>query len=457
MFPLLAICAFALSCLLTVLLMLRRPYLTIRVRRRHVRVQTYFLGAMFGPVAVLLLGVLHLPEVIANLRGTPQLNPAGILALFLSMAFLSIFLDITGFFEACARLALRHSGQSARRLFAILYATVSVLTVFTSNDIIILTFTPIICHFARGARVNPVPYLVAEFFAANTWSAFLYVGNPTNILVASAFQIDFLHYARLMAFPTAVAGALNFLLLRRLFRRALAEPLRPVAVESPAAALTDRLGAALSTLLLGACIAGLAVAPRLHVPMWKVSVGAAFALLAVLVVRRSRARALRQDLDLVGGPGMRRTLGRMPWTIIPFVLSMFTMVEALRRTGVLAGAGRLLAGLVGHSAPLAALVYGGASAVAANILNNIPMTLAFAGLLNEAPEGVRLAGSMATAFGSNLGANLTPFGALAGLLWLSMLREKEIDLSFGRFIRYGLAVTPVSLLAGLLALALQFL
>jgi arsenical pump membrane protein len=451
-----AAAAFAVSCVLTVLLMLHRPYLQVRVQRRHMRMPTYFLGALFGPVAILALGVLHLPDIAEHLRGTPLLNPGGILALFLSMAFISVFLDITGVFEACARWSLRHAGNDGRRLFLTLYATVAVLTIFTSNDIIILTFTPIVCHFARHARINPVPYLVAEFFAANTWSALLYVGNPTNILVASAFQLDFVEYAAWMALPTLASGLVNLLILYRIFRHEISKPLDVVPMASPLAALTDRPGAALGTALLAACIVGLAVAPRFGVELWVVAVASAAALLAVLVVRRSWARLLRMDLIREGGPGVRHTLGSMPWTIVPFVLSMFITVEALRRLGYTAAAGRALAALAGHSAAACVYVYGIGSALAANLLNNIPMTLAFTSMLKELGGGQpELAGALATAMGSNLGANLTPLGALAGLLWMSLLREKEIPIRFGRFLRYGLLATPASLLAGLTVLAIE--
>lgn len=451
-----ATAAFAASCVLTVLLILRRPYLQIRVQRRHLRMPTYFLGALFGPVAILALGILHLPDIVEHLKGTPLLNPGGILALFLSMAFLSVFLDITGVFEACARWSLRHAGRDGRRLFLTLYATVSVLTVFTSNDIIILTFTPIVCHFARHAKINPVPFLVAEFFAANTWSALLYVGNPTNILVASAFQLDFLAYAAWMALPTVAAGLTNLFLLLRIFRHDIERPLDEPALASPRDAITDQPGAILGTGLLAACIAGLAIAPRFGVQLWVIAVAAATALLAILLARRSRARLLRLDLTTEGGPGVRHTLGRMPWTIVPFVLSMFVTVEAMRRLGLTAAAGRLLAAWAGESAAACVYVYGFASALTANLLNNIPMTLAFTSMLGELGGGrAELAGALATAMGSNLGANLTPLGALAGLLWTSMLREKAIPLSFGRFFRYGLLATPASLLAGLSVLAAE--
>ena len=192
------------------------------------------------------------------------------------------------------------------------------------------------------------------------------------------------------------------------------------------------------------------------IPMWGVAVASAGALLAILVLRRSRARLLRLDLIREGGAGVRDTLGRMPWTIVPFVLSMFVSVEALRRLGLMAEAGQWMAAAAAGSPAACVLLYGCGSALAANVLNNIPMTLAFTSMLAELGGGpLERAGALATAMGSNLGANLTPLGALAGLLWLSMLREKGVGMTFRRFLFHGVCVTPASLLAGLAVLALE--
>ncbi|MCS7240547.1 MAG: SLC13 family permease, partial [Candidatus Bipolaricaulota bacterium] len=193
---------FILSCLATIGLTLHRPYLYIRTRKRELRVETYFLGALLGPLLILAAGLLTGPEIVQGLNGTEELQPLGILALFISMVFMSIFLDITGFFEACARYALSKAKTDGTKLFFAVYIAVSVLTLFTSNDIVVLTFTPFVYYFAKHAGVNPKPCLIAEFFAANTWSMALYIGNPTNILVASAFRFTFVGYAKWMVLPT---------------------------------------------------------------------------------------------------------------------------------------------------------------------------------------------------------------------------------------------------------------
>jgi arsenical pump membrane protein len=76
-----------------------------------------------------------------------------------------------------------------------------------------LTFTPFIYYFTKHAKIDPVPYLIGEFFAANTWSIMLYIGNSTNIVLATVFQIDFLEYFKWMFLPTIAAGLVNLMLL----------------------------------------------------------------------------------------------------------------------------------------------------------------------------------------------------------------------------------------------------
>ena len=141
------------------------------------------------------------------------------------MTALSVFLDEMGFFKYLATLATKKAKANQFSLFLTLYLLVSVLTVFTSNDIVILTFTPFICYFAKNTKINPVPYLVAEFAAANTWSMMLIIGNPTNVYIASAAGIDFISYLAVMALPTVVAGLCSLGVLYLLFRKSLKKPL----------------------------------------------------------------------------------------------------------------------------------------------------------------------------------------------------------------------------------------
>ena len=447
---------FLASSLATIILILRRPYLYVRLGRREFKVSSYFLGALTGPVMIMVLGLLNYTQVLAGLEGDGHLNPFGILILFLSMVFLSIFLDIAGFFEFCARSALRFAGNDGRRLFFTFYATVSFLTLFTSNDIVVLTFTPFIYYFTREAGISPKPYLIAEFFAANTWSMMLYIGNPTNILLASAFGLGFGKYLQWMALPTIGAGTGNLLLLYLLFRREISRPIVVKESGRPSDAITDRTGAALGLLLLAGCVVALTIAPSLKLEMWIVSLFFAIALAAILMMRSSYVAVIRRNFKDAISPHVRSTLWRMPWPVVPFLISLFITVEALRVYGVTSEVGRAFAGLLGSSPAGHVFVYGFSSALAANVLNNIPMTVAFAAVLRSAPADQLLGAILATTVGSNLGANITPIGALAGIMWMSILRNKGVDLSFWEFMRYGLLTTPMTLFICLGVLAIEF-
>jgi len=447
---------FLASSLLTIYLILRRRYLYIRLGMRKIKIDTYFLGALLGPILIVIFGILNSSQILGGLEGAGSLNPLGVLVLFLSMVFMSIFLDITGFFEYCARIALKYASGSGRRLYFSVYLTVSILTIFTSNDIIILTFTPFIYYFSKNAGIDPKPYLIAEFFAANTWSMMLYIGNPTNIVLAAAFNLRFDEYTKWMLLPSLVAGFMNMILLYFIFRKSINKPLKRIETINPRSAITDKTSTILGLSILGGCIVCLAIAPYFSIEMWIISLGFGLALLVILLLRDSLVAVMKERIDkkhFTVGP----TLKKMPLSIIPFVLSMFITVEALRIYGITKDIGIFFNSLCGASTTATTFVYGISSAFAANVLNNIPMTVAYVPIAGAVSNTNLLPAVLATTIGSNLGANITPIGALAGIMWMSILRDKEVKLTFKEFVKYGLLVTPLTLLACLGVLAAEFM
>jgi arsenical pump membrane protein len=89
-----------------------------------------------------------------------------------------------------------------------------------------------------------------------------------------------------------------------------------------------------------------------------------------------------------------------------------------------------------------------ASFLAANLVNNIPMSVLFSSVVS--PGGaLNLPALYAAVIGSNIGAFFTPMGALAGIMWMALLRQYRVDLSFGRFVAYGALISIPALLAAL--------
>ncbi|MBR7181325.1 MAG: hypothetical protein IKD28_00910 [Clostridia bacterium] len=231
----------------TALLALFEPLL----HPKHLSARIYWLAPFAGALILLCGGLISFGEVGAGLVAESAVNPIKILVLFLSMTLISIFLDEAGFFRYLASQVLHRAGRSQKKLFWLLYLVVSVLTVFTSNDIVILTFTPFICYFSKHAKIDPLPYLIAEFVAANTWSMALIIGNPTNIYLAAGAGIDFGTYFAVMALPTLFAGIAGFGVLWLLFFKKLRVEITP---DDEEIHLSDKPTVVLGVVSLGGCI-----------------------------------------------------------------------------------------------------------------------------------------------------------------------------------------------------------
>ena len=196
-----------------------------QIKIGKIKIGTYWIVALLGASLLLAFSFAPVKEVWNQLTNSTTVNPIKILVLFFSMTVLSIFLDEVGLFRFLAIVATKKAKDNQYTLFTILYFLTATLTIFTSNDIVILTFTPFICFFCKNAKINPIPYLVSEFAAANTWSLLFIIGNPTNIYLATSAGISFFEYFKVMAIPTITAGIVEYIVLFILFKSKLKTPI----------------------------------------------------------------------------------------------------------------------------------------------------------------------------------------------------------------------------------------
>lgn len=422
----------AVTCVAMIVLILVKP----SVKIGKISIDTYWVVALVGAVVLLASGIANAKEVGKALIADTAINPLKILVLFISMTILSIYLDELGFFSYLANVTLKHAKTSQFKLFLYLYLIVSVLTVFTSNDVIILSFTPFICYFAKNAKVNPVPYLAAEFVAANTWSMALIIGNPTNIYLATAYGVNFLEYVKVMALPTLGAGITAFLMLFLMFRKQLKAPING---EPEAAVIKDKINLIIGLVLLGVCTVMLAIGSYVGVEMWIVALSAAVCLFVAIGIS-SLARK-QKPIELV------KCLKRAPWQLIPFVLSMFVLIIGLAQNGVTEGLAKVLG-----DGEATVFKYGYSSFLVANVINNIPMSVLFSSIIESVSAEFAMPAVYAAIIGSNVGAFLTPIGALAGIMWSSILKEHGLKFGYTSFLKIGVSVAIPAISAALVIL-----
>lgn len=432
-----SVCIIAgLVCVALVLTVLTNP--SINIGKYHIRI-FYWTAPVLGSIALLLFRLLPLPVMWEGLTSSGSINPLKILTLFISMTTLSIYLDEVGFFSYIAGISLKFAKTSQLRLFCVLFLLVSVLTVFTSNDIIILTFTPFICYFSKKAEIDPMPYLFGEFVAANTWSMMLIIGNPTNIYLATANGIGFGTYTAHMLLPTLFAGITAFLLLLMIFRKPLSQP---ISIKEEKPAIHDKGLVIIGLLHLVFCTILLILSSYIGLEMWYITLSFAVSLFLCVTIYKKK-KGVKERVLL-------HTIMRAPWELIPFVLSMFLLVLTLDRYQVTT----IISDFFGTDHLV--WKYGIASFLSANVMNNIPMSVAFSSIVSHLSEADRLPAAYASIIGSNIGAYFTPLGALAGIMWSGILNKMGIPFSFRKYISYGIRISIPVLIAALLGLLIYF-
>ena len=113
-----------------------------KIKTKRFEFNTFWLVCLLGAGLILLCNGVTLDDIKAGLFENSSINPIKILILFFSMTFLSIFLDEVGMFRYLAAFLVKKFKVNQFLLFITMYLMVAVLTIFTSNDIVILTFTP---------------------------------------------------------------------------------------------------------------------------------------------------------------------------------------------------------------------------------------------------------------------------------------------------------------------------
>ena len=342
-----------------------------------------------------------------------------------------------GLFDRLAEFALRHANGSGRKLFSLVYAAGTLVTIFLSNDATAVVLTPAVYAVAKRAGAPALPYLLICAFIANAASFVLPISNPANLVVFGSGMPTLGQWLMRFGLPSVVSILVTYGLLHVSQKTQLPPKIARVgdAVRlSPGARIAAGGIAVTSVVLLVASLVG-----------WDLGLPTCLAAVAVCLVMSVLNRA--SPLPLLRG---------ISWSVLPLVAGLFVLVQAVQATGAFSSLTQL-AHLQSQQAPVATGLWGGAAvAFGSNLINNLPMGLLGATVVQSAQLPLSVSG--AWLIGVDLGPNLSITGSLATILWLIALRREGQTVSGWAFLRVGGWLMPVSLGAtlGVFALLSRF-
>jgi len=388
--------------------------------------------AMSGAGLLLVLGLISPKDALFTL-----LRDWNTFLFFLGMMALSALAETAGLFDWLGVQAARLAGESARRLFLNVFLLGTFISMLFSNDATALILTPIVYVLVTKLRLPALPYLFACTFIADSASFLLPVSNPINIIILSHHPLKLSAFLRLLLLPSVVVIAINVGVFFFLYRRQLAGSFDVERLSSPREVIKHKAFFRYTCCVLAVVAPAYVAAAAVQFPLSVVAVAGALLLLAGAFYWRSAS--------------LRQAGKAISWSIFGFIAGMFIVVRAVHETGLTTKFGNLLLHLSRGSSFGAVMVGTAGAALGTNLINNVPMAVlmnsALASIQSASP-GVRQGFIAATMFGCDLGPNLTTVGSLATVLWLLILRHRNVDVSGLDYFKVGVVVTPLMLFAG---------
>ena len=397
--------------------------------------------AMAGAALLLIIGLINPLKA-----GLTLLKDWNTFLFFLGMMSLSALAEVAGLFDWLAFQAARYSGNSAKRLFLNTFLLGSLISMLLSNDATALILTPIIYSLVTRLRLPVLPFLFACTFIADSASFLLPVSNPINIIITAHYPLDLLTFIRLLTIPCLLVIGVNIGIFFLLYRRQLQGHFDLKRLPSIEEAVQHRGYFRYTCIVLVLVAIAYIIASATQLPFSLVALsGAVLLLIGALYWKRT---------------SIRETGKHISWSIFGFIAGMFIIVQAVESTGLTTQFGQLLLHFSGGTSFGAVMVGTLGAALGTNVINNVPMAVVLTSSLHStqyAPLAIQQGFIAASIFGCDLGPNLTTVGSLATVLWLLILRQRNLDVSGLDYFKVGILVTPIMLLVGALAIWLLVL
>ncbi|HHN8402149.1 TPA: arsenic transporter [Morganella morganii] len=398
-------------------------------------------SATAGAVLALIFGVISFQDIpiVWNIVWNAT-------AAFVAVIIISLLLDESGFFEWAALHVAKWGGGKGKLLFSYIVLLGATVAALFANDGAALILTPIVIAMLLALGFNKgttLAFVMAAGFIADTASLPLIVSNLVNIVSADFFDIGFTEYASIMV-PVDIAAIIATLaMLHWFFRKDIPKQYDVTKLSEPTLAIKDMTTFKTGWLVLILLLIGFFVLEPLGIPI------SAIAAIGALILWMIAARGHTINT--------KKVLRGAPWQIVIFSLGMYLVVYGLRNAGLTDYLSETLNYLADKGLWVATIGTGFITAFLSSMMNNMPTVLIGALSIegSEASGVIQQAMVYANVIGADLGPKITPIGSLATLLWLHVLSQKNMTITWGYYFKTGIIMTIPVLIVTLVALVLQ--
>lgn len=382
------------------------------------------IAGLVGAVLMVILGLALHFYTEEEAAAAIDFNTIGLL---LGMMVLIALLEPTGFFQYLAVWMGRLSRGRPVVLLGLLGLLTTVVSMFLDNVTTVVLIAPITLVICEILGLSPQPYLISEAILSNTGGVATLVGDPPNVLIASAANLSFLDFLT-HSLPLIVLVWLVALVLLLWMFRAQLPACAPNAAAiyelDPKEALEDRGTAVKVLVVIGGAILFFFLQEPLH-------------------IRPSLVALAASAVGLVWiRPSVQETFKRIQWDVLIFFAALFVMIGGLEATGAM----KLVASGIMQARDLPPVLLGliilWVVALLSAVVDNIPITIALIPIIQNLGQGGIPTAPLwwALVFGAGLGGNGTIIGSTANVVVASLSEKTRMPITNKVWNRRGLPI-----------------
>mgnify|MGYP003968982331 FL=1 len=394
------------------------------------------IAALLGGMAMIIFRVVPQDQAFHSIDWN-------VIFLLAGMMIIANVLKETGLFQWVALKAVKMGKGDPMRILIILSLVTAVTSAFLDNVTIVILIAPVTLFIASTLGVSPIPFLIAEILSSNIGGMATLVGDPPNILIGSAANIDFLTFIANMG-PISLIIMIAFIpAMMFMFKDELKVKegnVIDIDTLDTGSLITDAVLLRKALIVMIGVIIGFLVHGALHLQPATIALTGATIL---MLWGRSDPHKMLQDVE---------------WTTLFFFFGLFIAVEAVVEVGIIEEIAQKALELTGGNLPTTSMLLIWFSGISSGIVDNIPYTATMIPLVES--MGLVMPVEVlwwSLALGACLGGNFTLVGAAANVVVASLAEKSGHKIGFWTFFKYGASTTVVSLALGSAYIWLRYL
>ena len=409
--------------------------------------------AMVGATFVILIGILTgLFDASTSFEFAISSIDFNTIGLLLGMMIIVAILGETGVFEYLGvRMSKASKGNMWRLMvmFCVFTATISMLI---DNVTTLLLIVPITISVFKTLKISPIPFILAQVLASNVGGTATLIGDPPNILIGSAANIDFSSFIINMGPTVGISLFASLFILKFQFRKYLEQKphnIEDLLSQDEKVLIKDRSVLKKSLAVLLGVIFLFVIHGTINLEPSIIALSGAGIL---MIVAKSRPEHVLRQVD---------------WSTLIFFAGLFIIISGAVKAGAIDLLSTIVLQISGGNPWLLFFMIIWISAIASAFMDNIPFAatmipLIFAIYNTESVAAVF--GSLAInplwwalSLGVGFGGNGTLIGSSAGIVATGLAEINGHRITFNQFLRVGFPFMIASVAVGSIVLLIDVL